>query len=52
MTRCTCFFLFALGLLSGFSVGAFEPMDGQFLAQEECPATVGIQRPPDATRLR
>ena len=52
MTRCACFFLFALGLLSGSSVGAFEPIESQFLAQEDCPATVGIQRPPDATRLR
>jgi len=52
MTRCAGFSLFALGLFSGFSVGAFEPTDGQFLAQEDCSATVGIHRPPDATLLR
>ncbi len=45
-------FLLALGLLTGFSAGAFEPAPGQFLVRQDCPATTGIHRPPDDVRLR
>ena len=52
MLRHSRFFLFALGFLSGFSVAAFEPINGQFLAQYDCPATVGVHSPADSIRLR
>lgn len=41
-----------LGLLSGFSAGAFEPVQGQFQVLETCPATLGINRPPDGVSVR
>lgn len=41
-----------LSLLAGFSVDAFEPVQGQFQALESCPATIGINRPPDGVSVR
>lgn len=45
-------FVASLPLLAGFSAAAFEPLTGQFLARQECPATVGIDRPPDGFAVR
>lgn len=47
------------GLIAGFSLlvaglpaAAFEPLSGQFLAWHECPATIGIARPPDGVSVQ
>lgn len=41
-----------LGLLTILQAAAFEPVQGPFQATQPCPATIGINRPPDGVNIK